>query len=269
MSPTEEKQSTPNRQLLDNHSGISSNAPETNNQPSAQAQSDLQQQQQLAPVPAAGLGGNLLGAMLLPQLAQNQPNAALSNNAAGLLPQQPMPNQLMLMAQMLQPPQPQQLAGDNGNQLAQLMNIQQQQLNAIAQMNMFQAGAQANNVFAMSQLGFPAAQQQLNQLLLGLGGNAQLGGLLPIVNNQVPNAVLSTATTAAPTQNALALVQNAAASALPGGTLQEVNIDDPGWEDQFKALQRYRLVNGHTKVPARYKDNPKVRIMCTKILLML
>eukprot|EP00956_Cyclotella_meneghiniana_P013579 scaffold19713_cov47-Cyclotella_meneghiniana.AAC.9 len=36
------------------------------------------------------------------------------------------------------------------------------------------------------------------------------------------------------------------------------NIPEPGWEDQYKALQRYSLVNGHTKVPSRYMENPKL-----------
>jgi len=34
--------------------------------------------------------------------------------------------------------------------------------------------------------------------------------------------------------------------------------EDPGWEDQYKALRAYRLSNGNCRVPARYKANPKL-----------
>mmetsp|Transcript_29571 Transcript_29571/g.62151 ORF Transcript_29571/g.62151 Transcript_29571/m.62151 type:complete len:465 (+) Transcript_29571:37-1431(+) len=34
--------------------------------------------------------------------------------------------------------------------------------------------------------------------------------------------------------------------------------DDPGWEEQFKALAAFHKENGHCKVPARYSVNPKL-----------
>lgn len=34
--------------------------------------------------------------------------------------------------------------------------------------------------------------------------------------------------------------------------------DDPGWEDQYKALRAYHLQFGHCKVPARFKANSKL-----------
>ena len=34
--------------------------------------------------------------------------------------------------------------------------------------------------------------------------------------------------------------------------------EDPGWEDQFKNLRAYQLQFGHSKVPARFKANPKL-----------
>lgn len=34
--------------------------------------------------------------------------------------------------------------------------------------------------------------------------------------------------------------------------------DDPGWEEQFKALVAFHKENGHCKVPARYSVNPKL-----------
>ena len=260
----------------------------------------LSQQQHGQNQNAAGLnilGNNILG--LLPQQQQQQPahngnafsflqqqqqaqqlsqlqaiinsgsNYGSSNN---LLPQQ-VPNQTMLMMLQLglgqQPP-----AINANNQLAmQLANLQQQQqANGLDQFNMLQSLAGAPNGTAMAQalaaaqqpmnqlqvLG--AAQQPMNPLLLGLGGNLNLGlgGLVPNMNT-FPNQVLAAAMTSSanaavnPSQDAASrILINRAAQG--GGKLD----DDPVWDEHFKALQRFRLVNGHTKVPARYKDNPKL-----------
>lgn len=37
-----------------------------------------------------------------------------------------------------------------------------------------------------------------------------------------------------------------------------VHEDDPGWDEQFKALVAFYKENGHCKVPARYSSNPKL-----------
>lgn len=46
---------------------------------------------------------------------------------------------------------------------------------------------------------------------------------------------------------------------MPGALNQQPTPkEDPGWEDQFKALRAYQLQFGNCKVPARFKCNPKL-----------
>jgi len=51
-------------------------------------------------------------------------------------------------------------------------------------------------------------------------------------------------------------------SLLPlNGAVQQATLqkqDDPGWEEQYKALREYHQQFGHCKVPARYKPNSKL-----------
>eukprot|EP00804_Cyclotella_cryptica_P027074 CCRYP_013615-RA/>CCRYP_013615-RA protein AED:0.01 eAED:0.01 QI:345/1/1/1/1/1/2/401/437 len=188
-------------------------------------------------------------------------------NPAQLQSQQQAQNQMMLMAQMLQLSQQQPLAGQmaNNNQVfAHLMNIQQQQqeLNTLSQMNLWQSMARAssNNAMQTNPMGIAPAQQQMNQFLLGLAGNVNInmGGLFSNPG-QLPNNIMPSISAAAAANKALPPNQDAAAKPPAHTALQgDTPLEDPGWEDQFKALQRYRLVNGHTKVPARYKENPKL-----------
>lgn len=188
-------------------------------------------------------------------------------NPAQLQSQQQAQNQMMLMAQMLQLSQQQPLTGQvaNNNQvLAQLMNLQQQQqeLNTLTQINLWQSMARAssNNPMQTNPMGIAPAQQQMNQFLFGLAGNVNmnLGGVFPN-SGQNPNNIMPSVSAAAAANTILSSNQETASKPPSNAALQgDTPLEDPGWEDQFKALQRYRLVNGHTKVPARYKENPKL-----------
>ncbi|KAL7532390.1 hypothetical protein ACHAXR_004600 [Thalassiosira sp. AJA248-18] len=47
-----------------------------------------------------------------------------------------------------------------------------------------------------------------------------------------------------------------ASQAIP--QVPNANQDDPGWEDQYRALRTYHLQTGHCRVPARFKANAKL-----------
>jgi hypothetical protein len=204
---------------------------EVNIETSYQPQSIPQQQQQQQPNPTIAnyhVGGSVLAGLPAAQLQAQQ--------------------QMMLMAQMFQLSQ-QPVVGNHQitnsvqqaqQNLVQLMNLQQQQQQ---QGLLFQSMSQAaaSNPMAFNMLG-------MGPLLLShLGGNT--AGFFPNLS-QIPNAATSASSAAATPPGAGNNV---------GPTIQaDTDVSDPGWEDQYKALKRYALVNGHTKVPARYKENPKV-----------
>lgn len=204
---------------------------EVNIETSYQPQSTPQQQQQQQPNPT--IANYLMGSSVLAGLP-----------AAQLQAQQ----QMMLMAQMFQLGQ-QPVVGNHQStnsvqqaqqNLVQLMNLQQQQQQ---QGLLFRSMSQAasSNPMAFNMLG-------MGPLLLShLGGNT--AGFFPNLS-QISNAATSASSAAATPPGAGNNV---------GTTIQaDTDVSDPGWEDQYKALKRYALVNGHTKVPARYKENPKV-----------
>ncbi|KAL7478633.1 hypothetical protein ACHAW6_004388 [Cyclotella cf. meneghiniana] len=122
------------------------------------------------------------------------------------------------------------------------------------------ARASSNNPMQTNPMGIAPAQQQMNQFLFGLAGNVNmnLGGVFPN-SGQNPNNIMPSVSAAAAANTILPSNQETASKPPSNAALQgDTPLEDPGWEDQFKALHRYRLVNGHTKVPARYKENPKL-----------
>jgi hypothetical protein len=185
--------------------------------------------------------------------SNSNPMAFMNMGGLGAMPavQLQAQHQMMLMAQMLRMNQLPLAVGSQGNAsashnsqhgMAELVKLQQQQQQA--QMNLLQS-------MSMSQGGNPMgmnpSQQQMNQFLLaaGIGGNMGQGfypGNFRPLRSDVPK-VASIGSTPSDSNNTAANKRSQA----------EDDMNDPGWEDQYKALQRYRLVNGHTKVPARYK----------------
>ena len=156
--------------------------------------------------------------------------------------------QMMLMAQMIQMSQQQFMGGNQcgtnaPHGLAQLMSLHQQQ-QGLAQINLLESIRRANNAvnsIAPNTSMDPAQRQMMP--LSGFSGN--INGVFPN-SNQIQNNI-----------HAASGTSSLNAAAVNGPQTEEV-MNDPGWEDQYKALQRYKLVNGHTKVPARYKENPKL-----------
>lgn len=192
-----------------------------------------------------------------PRLSEGMVNSSSSNPMAfvnmgglGAVPatQLQAQQQMMLMAQMLQMNQQPVAVGSQGSSsasnnsqqgMAELVKLQQQ-----AQMNFLQSMGGVNPVVD-SMMAMHPSQQHMNQLLLSSIGGNMGQGFFPGnfgLNSAVPN-VASVGSTPSDSNST-------AANKRPEG---EDEMNDPGWEDQYKALQRYRLVNRHTKVPARYK----------------
>ena len=155
-------------------------------------------------------------------------------------------HQMMIMAQMFQMNQQHIIGGNQGGMnssqvLAQLMSLQQQQ-QGLAQINFLQS-LRANGANSMAPTMSVNPPQRQMMPLAGFNGN---------LDCVFPNA------TQLQNNNHAALGGTSSSNDTTIGPQTEEIMNDPGWEDQYKALQRYKLANGHTKVPARYKSNPKL-----------
>lgn len=157
--------------------------------------------------------------------------------------------QQMMLMQMLQMGQQQPLmangqGGMNSSPqgLAHLINLQHQQQQRL---NLLQA---MGNPMTVNYAGANPHQQQMNQLFLA---NMNMGNVFPInrlSNNN--NAIASSGPT-----TPIGPDTNSSALSLPRDNQV---VTDLGWEDQYAALKQYKLIHGHVKVPARYKENPKL-----------
>ena len=142
--------------------------------------------------------------------------------------------------------------------LAQLMNLQQQQMNLLQSMSMNGAAGPSNPMAPNMMMENPSQQQMT--LLPGPFGENMMGVVSANVPTfaPIPNNIMSPAVGFATSPSRGDGVDTASAADNSPEEADDDNMPEPGWEDQYKALQRYRLVNGDTKVPARYKENPKV-----------
>lgn len=174
-------------------------------------------------------------------------------------------HQQMVLMQMMQMNQQAMASCGGGVQtpqqqgLAQLMNLQQQQMNLLQSMSMGGSAGPSNPMASNMMMANPSQQPMM--LLPGPFG-ANMMGMIPAnaaAFGQVPNNNIMSPTVGAATSPSMGDGADTAAAAdnCPDEA-DDDDMPDPGWEDQYKALARYRLVNGHTKVPARYKENPKV-----------
>ena len=175
-------------------------------------------------------------------------------------------HQQMVLTQMMQMNQQAMASCGGGGQtqqqqgLAQLMNLQQQQMNLLQSMSMNGTAGSSNPMAPNTNMMMANPSQQPMMLLPGpFGGNMMVvvSANAPTVA-PIPNNIMSPAVGFATSRSKSDDVDTAAAADNSPEEADDDNIPEPGWEDQYKALQRYRLVNRDTKVPARYKENPKV-----------
>ena len=107
--------------------------------------------------------------------------------------------------------------------------------------------AAANNSAAAFQLNNNMGMNpmMLNPMMVGMGMGMNMN--MASMNNNFMNFEGMT-----PQQ---AVMANPAGFNLP---VVQTSQEDPGWEEQYFALKAYQRENGHCKVPARYKANPKL-----------
>jgi hypothetical protein len=108
----------------------------------------------------------------------------------------------------------------------------------LAAANNSAAAFQLNNNMGMNPM-------MLNPMMVGMGMGMNMN--MASMNNNFMNFEGMT-----PQQ---ALMANPAGFNLP---VVQTSQEDPGWEEQYFALKAYQRENGHCKVPARYKANPKL-----------
>ncbi len=109
----------------------------------------------------------------------------------------------------------------------------------LAAANNSAAAFQLNNNMGMNPMMLNAMMMNNPMMGMGMGMNMNMAGMMNFEGMTPQQAVMA----------------NPAGFNLP---VVQTSQEDPGWEEQYFALKGYQRENGHCRVPARYKANPKL-----------